>query len=227
MGKRGPKPKCKTSTKWSPKLAYAVGLIASDGNLSSSGRHINLTSKDKEQIDTFQKCIGREITVSKKISTYTKRKDYYHAQFGDVAFYKWLESLGLTTNKSKTLSSLSIPDKYFFDFLRGVWDGDGCIYSYFDPRWKSSYMYYISFVSGSSDFIEWLQTSCQRLIGTKGHVTVGGRGTKQLKFAKKDTQVLFSAMFHSKSLPHLSRKFAKANKIFTLDKANNAKRLKS
>ena len=40
----------KVDTTWSPELAYAIGLIASDGCLSSNGRHIVLVSKDKEQI---------------------------------------------------------------------------------------------------------------------------------------------------------------------------------
>lgn len=225
MGKRGPKPKHKTSTEWSPELAYTVGLITSDGNLSPSGRHINLTSKDKDQIDTFQKCIGRTVTVSMKTSTYTGRSDYYHAQFGDVAFYTWLMSIGLAPNKSRTLGNLEIPDKYFFDFLRGLWDGDGCIYAYFDHRWKSSYMYYISFVSASPKFIQWLQEEVERLCGASGHITIGGRNTKQLKYAKDDTNCLFKAMFYEKGLPHLPRKFAKAQKIFRIDQANNKKRL--
>ena len=53
MGKRGPKPKKKISTNWSAELAYAVGLIATDGCLSKDKRHIDFTSKDKELIKTF------------------------------------------------------------------------------------------------------------------------------------------------------------------------------
>lgn len=40
------KPKGKP-VKWSPKIAYAVGLITTDGSLSKDGRHIDLTSKDR------------------------------------------------------------------------------------------------------------------------------------------------------------------------------------
>lgn len=223
MGKPGVKPKNKTSTTWSPKLAYAVGLIASDGNLSPSGRHINLTSKDKDQIETFQKCIGRQVTVSMKSSSYTGRKDYYHAQFGDVTFYRWLESLGLFANKSKTLSTLAIPDEYFFDFLRGEWDGDGCIYSYFDPRWRSSFMFYIAFASSSPLFLEWLQMTISRLTEVKGKIDASNSRTMQLRFAKRESRIIFDHMFYRKNLPHLKRKFTKAQKIFRIDERNAKK----
>ena len=40
---------------WSENLAYAIGLIATDGSLSNDGRHLNFTSKDIDQIQTFAK----------------------------------------------------------------------------------------------------------------------------------------------------------------------------
>jgi len=43
---------------WSNNLAYAVGLIATDGSLSKDGRHINLTSKDLGQIQNFAKILN-------------------------------------------------------------------------------------------------------------------------------------------------------------------------
>ena len=36
--------------KWTSELAYAVGLLTTDGSLSKDGRHIDLTSKDVEQL---------------------------------------------------------------------------------------------------------------------------------------------------------------------------------
>jgi hypothetical protein len=48
MGKKGPKPKRIIKEKWNANLAYAIGLIATDGCLSSDGLLIDLTSKDRE-----------------------------------------------------------------------------------------------------------------------------------------------------------------------------------
>src|SRR3990167_535268 len=57
--------------KWSNKLAYAVGLITTDGNLSKDGRHINLTSKDVEQIQNLANILKLKNKVSLKKSSYT------------------------------------------------------------------------------------------------------------------------------------------------------------
>src|SRR3989338_8611479 len=38
------------NVKWSPRFAYAIGLLTTDGNLSSDQRHMSLISKDREQV---------------------------------------------------------------------------------------------------------------------------------------------------------------------------------
>lgn len=48
MGKRGPKPKKIIDETWRPNLAYAIGLIATDGYLSNDGLLVDLTSNDRE-----------------------------------------------------------------------------------------------------------------------------------------------------------------------------------
>lgn len=220
MSKSGPKPKQNVSIIESPKFYYAIGLLATDGNLSKDGRHIDFTSKDKPLIITFKDCLGLRTKISRKTSGFTGKKDYYRVQFSDVAFYKWLISIGLTPNKSKTIGSLKIPDNYFFDFLRGCFDGDGSIYAYWDPRWHSSYMFYLQFASASQLFLLWLQKTVRHLSSASGRVG-SSRRVWQLRYAKGDTMIIFNKMFYSKNEPCLKRKFAKAEKIFKIDKEHN------
>lgn len=115
------KPLNRIKTEWSNDLAYIVGLMTTDGNLSIDGRHISFTSKDIQLIKTFKKCLGIKNKIGLKTSGFSEKK-YPHIQFGDINFYKWLVGIGLTPHKSKTLGKLEIPDKYFFDFLRGHFD---------------------------------------------------------------------------------------------------------
>lgn len=137
-------------------------------------------------------------------------KRYYRLQFGDVLFYQWLLSVGLTSKKSLTISELAIPDEYFFDFLRGAFDGDGCFYSYFDPRWKSSFVFYTTFVSASIKHITWLREEIHRHLGISGHVTRGKKSTVyQLKYAKEDSFKILKNMYHSIDVVCLSRKRVK------------------
>lgn len=217
MKKRGPKPKGRVDTTWRPELAYAVGLITADGSLSKNGRHINFTSKDLDLIQTFQKCLNLEdIKVGQKSRGKELEKKYHQVQFGDVLFYKWLEECGLTPNKSLTINSIKIPDEYFFDFVRGEWDGDGTIVCSEDKRWKNSYMISIGFSSGSIDLLLWLRCEINKRLGTTGSVTQGAK-VLQLRYAKKDSKKLFDAMFYKENPPHLKRKFAKAQKIFKMN----------
>src|SRR5262249_3326734 len=43
----------------------------------------------------------------------------------DRPFYEWLRGIGVTSAKSLTLGTLSVPDEYFADFFRRCIDGDG------------------------------------------------------------------------------------------------------
>lgn len=184
-----------------------MGLFATDGCLYNDGRHLDFTSKDKEQITNFKKCFGLKIGVSYKTSGYS-RKLCPRLQFGDVILYSFFTSIGLTPNKSKTIGKLMIPKKYFFDFLRGHHDGDGSFYSYWDPRWKSSFMYYLVFISASRMHVEWLRESLEMILGVRGHVTgAGKKGTAyQLKYAKREARSILRKMYYKKNITCLSRK---------------------
>ncbi len=216
MGKRGQKPKGNVRIKWSSKFAYAIGLIASDGNLSPNGRHITFVSKEIEQIKNFLKCLGILVKVGKTFSGY-KGKWAHRVQFGDVLFYKFLQAIGLSPAKSKTIGVLQIPDEYFFDFLRGVFDGDGSTYSYWDKRWKSSFMFYLGFASASKVFTDWLRLKIKEFVGTSGHITKDGRGsTYQLKYAKGESLQVLKKMYYSKQCVFLPRKYLKIKKMLAI-----------
>ena len=48
------------SLEWSLQLAYGLGLTATDGCLSRDRRHITFDSKDRELVETYLRCVGRE-----------------------------------------------------------------------------------------------------------------------------------------------------------------------
>lgn len=214
---RGPKPRRKEVV-WSPELAYAIGLIATDGNLSTSGRHISLTSKDRPQLKTFLKCIGRpDIRIAKKKGSYRPFVTITHVQVGDVVLYQFLLSIGLMPNKTKRLAKLAIPDKYFFDFLRGHHDGDGSFYSYFDPRWRSSFMFYLSFISASPGHVHWIRESLERLLDVRGHITTSKNScVVQLKYAKRETLLILKKLYPRPDVVCLARKRLKIERALRI-----------
>jgi hypothetical protein len=205
----GPKPKGKVSIRWSANFAYAIGLIVSDGYLSNNGRHIIFVSKDRVQINNFLKALKIKSKIGKVLGA---RKTWaYRVQFSDVLFYEFLESIGIMNAKSKIIGAVGIPDKYFRDFLRGLFDGDGYSYSYWDKRWKSSFMFYIGFASASVKFIYWLRGRLDEQLKIKGHVTHMGIGKSclQLKYAKKEALVIKKFMYYKGYRLHLPRKLLK------------------
>ncbi|PIP23436.1 MAG: hypothetical protein COX36_03420, partial [Candidatus Nealsonbacteria bacterium CG23_combo_of_CG06-09_8_20_14_all_38_19] len=68
------RPVRKERIRWSPKLAYIVGLLATDGSLSIDGRHIDFTSKDVQLLKTFKKCLGLKNKIGFKSSGFSKKK---------------------------------------------------------------------------------------------------------------------------------------------------------
>lgn len=215
MGKRGPKPKGKVKIRWSANFAYAIGLLVSDGNLSPDGRHIIFVSKDEEQISNFLLALNISVLVSYSQSGYTDSK-VPRVQFGDVLFYDFLLSIGLMPNKSKVIGEVLIPEKYFWHFLRGMFDGDGSIHSYLDPRWKSSFMFYTIFSSASMEYVTWLRKEIHALAGIVGHVTGTSKTIFQLKYAKADSQILLRAMYPNSRVLALSRKCLKIKEILSI-----------
>jgi hypothetical protein len=193
--------------RWNSNLAYAIGLITTDGCLSKDGRHIDLTSKDLEQIETFLKAIEIKAKITLKSSGYSSKK-YYRTQFSNVKLYRFLLKIGLTPAKSKTIGSLEIPSRFFLDFLRGCFDGDGYTYSYFDPRWKSSFQLYLGFTSASKSHLEWLSSTIEGLYGIKGTIRFQTRAFR-LEFAKKNSLILLRKIYYKRDVLFLKRKYSK------------------
>ena len=215
----GPKLKGKVKCEWSPEFAYAIGLIATDGCLSGDGRHLELTSKDTQQLKNFMRCLGIKNKIGTKTSGYSDRRSY-RVQFGDRLFYNFLLEIGLSPAKSKTLGVLKIPRQYFFDFLRGVFDGDGSIFAYWDPRWHSSYMFYTQFSSASFDFLQWLESKVFKLTNHRGKIKPGNRAL-QLSYAKRGSMVLLERMYYNEKPICLKRKKDKVDKILQINNRHN------
>lgn len=203
------KRKREISTKWRSGLAYAIGLLAADGYLSSDKRHLELTSKDKEQIINFKKCLGLKNKISKKTRAKEKIKRYYRVQFGSVKFYKFLESIGLKNKKSKTLEKVDIPDKYFPDFIRGYFDGDGSFGIFKHPESKHPQVK-LRFTSASIQFLKWIKQKLEKTLNTEGFICKV-KGARQLTYCKKDSIKLLNYMYYSPKLIWLSRKKKKIN----------------
>jgi len=198
----------KIKIKWSSNFAYAIGLISSDGWLMSDERHIGFGSKEIELIEKFKEALSLTNKIIESAFHKKINKTYFIIRFGDKLFYKFLNKIGLTHAKSKTIKSVKIPKKYFPDLIRGLFDGDGTFYSYWDKRWTKSFGFKLSFASASLDFIEWLKEQLTELYGVKGYIHKG-KGVFSLEYVKGDSKSLFRIMYHRQNMLYLKRKYDK------------------
>lgn len=217
-----PKNQEKVKIAWSPNFAYAIGLITSDGCLAADERHIRFVSKDLELIEKFKTAFQITNKIRKRTSQNNTRY-WFVVEFGDKIFYQFLLSIGLMPNKSKVLGSINVPDKYFSDFVRGVFDGDGTFYSFYDKRWPNSFCYKLSFASASRQFILWFKDTLSRLYGTKGFLHKGA-GVINLEYVKGDSKKIFRAMYYKDCDLFLTRKYHKIKDAFKKDQQIKLKR---
>jgi len=201
---------------WSNNLAYVVGLLVTDGNLSKDGRHINLTSKDKEQIENFAQILSLKNKISLKNSGYSPGKTSFFLQFGSVALYRFLVRIGLSPNKTKSIGALKIPKKYFPDFLRGHLDGDGCTYSYRDKRWKNSFMIYTVFTSASERHLIWIKNLVNKYYQLNGTIGLHGSTIYNLRYAKNASFKLLKILYYHDKIPFLKRKWLKIKESLSI-----------
>lgn len=202
------KPRRKVRIRWSPEFAYSLGLITTDGNLSPDGRHINLTSKDKQIVLNFKECLGLQNKIGKKARACSKEKKYLVVQFGDKIFYNFLLSIGLTPNKSKTIGTLKIRKKYFADFLRGCIDGDGNFDIHSHPESRFPQLK-VRLCSASRVFLEWIKKEVTKSLKIKGGWFDNTKTVPSLCYGKTDSIRLLKFIYYNGVKYYLTRKYNK------------------
>lgn len=109
--------------------AYVLGLIISDGYVDNYTK-LTFTSKDIELVEIIKRELKSEHKLA-KYDVFDKRtnKTYtrYSLQITSKEIVSDLNKLDIRSNKSFNCSMPNIPEEYFWHFVRGVFDGDGCI----------------------------------------------------------------------------------------------------
>jgi len=158
---------------WTPEMAYTVGFIAADGCItkhSESSWMLRIMSTDRDILEKINPLLG-DAKIRKRQNGLTKSgnkcKPIHSIAYYDRDLIKHLVEIGVVPRKSYTMGPLSIPDQYFWQFLRGFTDGDGCV----RKRISGGYVYpEISWSGGSQKFMVWLRDKIEALTGL--HVKV-------------------------------------------------------
>lgn len=161
--------------------AYFLGLITADGSLNDKLKtlQLSLVEDDKHLLEEFVGLIYENRNL-RKVDLYNKRdpnhKIQYQATVTSKLFYEDLKSYGLIQNKSNishTIDLKRIPDKFIKDFIRGYFDGDGCVYL---DKNKSLH---ISF-TGNTSFLQQVRDVLSQLDGI---------GTQPIYYRRKENKI--------------------------------------
>lgn len=149
-----------------PNKAYFLGLIYADGCINTKFTcTIKLVSSDSYILDKLNneiECIKPLIQIKEEIIKGTKYigKARSILQINSKKLVSDLNNLGVYSNKSQIITFPSndlVPEILKWDFIRGYFDGDGCIHT---PEGKP----YINF-AGNEEFLIELSNFINKHIG--------------------------------------------------------------
>lgn len=114
--------------------AYWLGFLTADGYLSQEGMlELCLAEIDKEHVEKFKADIKSNHKISLKKSTINgKTFNAYRINFRDKQICESLKTLGFNNHKSDSafIPFEKIPNDLLHHYIRGLMDGDGCIYHF-------------------------------------------------------------------------------------------------
>lgn len=218
---------------WSPEMAYVLGYFAADGSMldhKNGGKYIEFTSTDRILLENLKQVTNSDHAIAARPLRSANCAQSWRIQLGSKEWFNDLLKLGLTQNKSLSLRLPKVPRRYFGHFVRGYFDGDGCVYFGYLKYADRSYSRWILmtlFTCGSRVFLEELRQELRRYGISKGTIVRKTKGSFELKFSHHDSLALYQLMYHTGQisglfLPRKREKLEKAIQILNLDKPHAA-----
>jgi len=107
--------------------AYFLGLLMADGSNSGKSLVISLQEEDRYILEKLAKEIGYLGNLRKVIPKKSTHKVQYRLSLTSIKLAKSIAKLGVDRNKTYHACFPNIPEEFHSHFIRGVFDGDGCI----------------------------------------------------------------------------------------------------
>jgi len=115
----------------SEEKAYWLGFILADGSISAKTKSlkISLSSKDRVHLEKFKKSLKSEYPILDEISSsgYMENARFSTIRYVGEKTVSDLIKLGITPNKTFTVTPPVVDHNYYNHLWRGIFDGDGWI----------------------------------------------------------------------------------------------------
>lgn len=191
--------------------AYILGFLYADGNncMSKQTIRIGLQEEDKQILEDMRKeiCSEKELKYIDNSNKHDNGYNYKNMWQLDMFSKHMCESLnkiGMTPNKSLSVTFPNIDKSLYSSFIRGVFDGDGCIHS----STKHKYVYNCSIV-GTYDLCYKIQEICN-CEGIESHIREASNHngiTAVFEVYRKDSVIKFLDYMYKDAEMYLERKY--------------------
>ena len=205
---------------WSSNMAYILGFIYADGALidaatSTRTQYLAITNTDIDILKDIRTSLACQNPIHSRKAGYRtfKNGSYYCKEIfilriGNREVFRDLLEIGLVPKKSlRIFIPKKLPDEYFRHFLRGYFDGDGCV----NIRTNKSGVpknIQIIFTSGCRDFLEEINQRLFKLRKTEPRRIYLNSSAYRLGYNQRESLNILSYIYQNlNSNLYLNRKF--------------------
>lgn len=188
--------------------AYILGLIYADGFVGENNNFV-LQMKDEHIIKDIANAIGFTGEIRKTdVGGFENSKEGYRLNLSNERLVLDLNKHGVYTCKSLTLTEFpNIESKFYGDFLRGYFDGDGSISSYIKNTTKKGKKYSYNVLHMTILATEPFLLKIKEIFDISGHIRKSK--TEELMYlniqGKEDLLRLYELMYKNATI-FLNRK---------------------
>ena len=191
--------------------AYWLGFLFADGHVRKRvDRNIfelklKISKKDETHLIEFKQFLSSTHPITNNISkvkypNFVSVSENVSLSVYSKQIFDDLCSLGCTSNKTYRIGKPNIKDEYFRHFIRGYFDGDGCISTIKNETSRT-----LNFTSSSIKILEWINDILSKNKITSKQVKKN-KNTYRLNWGDKDDILLIYHFLYDGSNLFLKRK---------------------
>lgn len=203
--------------------AYWLGFLYADGYVSNLGTELclSLKNEDKYMLENFCNFIGKNIIIKDKCINGFKQ-NYVSVYNKNIC--NDIKNLGCYNNKTFKIlfpNKNQLNKKYYSNFIRGFFDGDGCvIYN------KNKNIITFSICCASLNFLERIQEILVDTLSIKKNTILIDNRSKHPLYsfhnsARIDINNIYNYLYNNDNNLHLIRKYNKFNIYINLNKCRS------
>lgn len=181
-------------------MAYVLGFFAADGYITVNrrgGQFWCIQITDGRLLQEIKRVIKAEHKISIRKGK-GNEQNIYRIQIGSIEMCDDLRKLGYNERKTKNLAVPYILEKYFADFVRGYFDGDGHVWVGLIHKKRKTKTLVIQtvFTSCSLQFLEKIKNRLEICVG-HGFVLKGNGNYYRLVYSIKSSLKLYYFMYNN------------------------------